>query len=156
MHVIHTCTKRFGPISVAHRQWRSDTHCSFIHGYGREVEITFGARELDEKGWVVDFGSLREVKAWLEREWDHRLLVAHDDPYLAALQQMHSLGVVNLNVMSEEFGPGIEDSCRYILAVVDAMVREKTNGRCWVDKVQTWEHRNNSASCINVSSKMKA
>ena len=60
-----TSSKRFGPISTGHRQWRAQNHCSFVHGYGRFVEITFGCYQRDERGWVVDFGDLRDVKKWL-------------------------------------------------------------------------------------------
>ena len=55
-------TKRFGPISVGHRQWRDKGHCRFAHGYGRYIEFTFACEELDEKGWVMDFGGLKSIK----------------------------------------------------------------------------------------------
>ena len=34
-------SKRIGPISTGHRQWKDKGHCSFVHGYGRYVEFTF-------------------------------------------------------------------------------------------------------------------
>ena len=43
-------------LSAAFRQWRADSHCKFLHGYSLEFEFEFGADELDEKNWVVDFG----------------------------------------------------------------------------------------------------
>ena len=74
--------KRIGPISTGHRQYKDDGHCRWIHGYGRYVEFTFACNERDERGWVMDFGNLRSVKKWLEDEWDHRLLIANDDPLI--------------------------------------------------------------------------
>lgn len=138
-------TKRFGPISTGHRQWRHDGHCSYAHGYGRTVKIIFGASYLDERGWVVDFGDLREVKKWLEEEWDHRLLLAEDDPLLSQFIDLHNKGGVEVNVMQAPYGPGIELSCKYVYDYVDSFIREKTNGRCWVQSVEIWEHENNSA-----------
>ena len=140
-------TKRFGPISTSHRQWRARNHCSFIHGYGRVVEITFGGHELDDKGWVVDFGSLREVKEFLEHQWDHRVLIAHDDPELHRLIALHDIGLINLNIVPKPFGPGIEQSCAYVMFYVNEIINEKYGDRCWVQKVQIWEHENNSAIC---------
>ena len=44
-------TKKFGPISTGHRQWKHKGHCSYVHGYGRYVRLSFEASELDECGW---------------------------------------------------------------------------------------------------------
>ena len=48
--------------SAAFRQWRSThSHCQFIHGYNLTANITFEANELDNKGWVADFGGLKDL-----------------------------------------------------------------------------------------------
>ena len=138
-------TKRFGPISTGHRQWKHNGHCSFAHGYGRIVKIIFGGYKLDEKGWVVDFGALKPIKQFLEQEWDHRLLLAADDPLLEDFLALHEKGGCNINVMHPPYGPGIELSCAYVFDFADTLVIEGTNGRCWVQSVEIWEHENNSA-----------
>ncbi len=140
-------TKRFGPISTGHRQWRDDGHCAFMHGYGREVKIIFGCNELDDKGWVVDFGGLKDFKSWLEGEWDHRLLISSQDPELGKMIELDNQGLIDLNVMeaSYGYGPGIEQSCKYVFDHLDSVIQEMYNGRCWVESVEIWEHRNNSA-----------
>ena len=68
----YTSSKRIGPISTGHRQWKHDGHCSYAHGYGRYIEFTFACKRSDHRGWVMDFGDLKDVKKWLEDEWDHR------------------------------------------------------------------------------------
>lgn len=146
MSHVHYSTKKFGPISTGHRQWKAEDHCSFIHGYGRYVEIMFSG-ELDEKGWVVDFGDLRWVKEWLEAQWDHRVLIAHDDKAMRVLKNMHTCGVINMNVMPKGYGPGIEDSARFVFDYVDKQIQDRTQGRCFVTQVRVWEHENNSAIC---------
>lgn len=138
-------TKRFGPISTGHRQWRHNGHCAFVHGYGRIVEIVFGAEELDARGWVVDFGDLRDVKKWLEEEWDHRVLLAYDDPLLEEFKALDEKGGIDINILPPEYGPGIEQSCKYVFDNVDEIINEKTHERCWVESVRIWEHENNSA-----------
>ena len=143
-------SKRIGPISTGHRQWKDDGHCRFIHGYGRYVEFTFACNERDEKGWVMDFGNLKSVRKWLEREWDHRLLVAHDDPQIPLLEVLNDHGVAYLKIMPKEYGPGIEDSCRYVYDKVSPMIAELTDGRVWIEKVRVYEHENNWAEYVGL------
>ena len=137
--------KRIGPISTGHRQYKADSHCRWIHGYGRYVELKFACDKRDDKGWVYDFGGLKWFKKWLEDQWDHRLLLAHDDPLIGLFEGLHKLGGVNLNILPEGYGPGIEDSCKWVYDNVNPMITEKTNGRVWIEKVRVYEHENNWA-----------
>lgn len=140
-------TKKLGPISVGHRQWRDDGHCQLIHGYGRYVEFTFAATKLDHRQWVMDFGGLKKVKQFLEDSWDHRLLVASDDPAMDDIMNLHHKGIVSVNVMDVDqgHGPGIEGSCKYIHDNINPMIEQMTDGRVWVERVQIWEHERNTA-----------
>jgi len=139
-------TKKLGPISVGHRQWRDKGHCAWVHGYGRYIQFTFEG-ELDERQWVMDFGDLRDVKQWLEEQWDHRLLLASDDPHLGQFKNMHSLGTMSINIMDVDkgWGPGIEASCKFVYDHVQPIIAQKTNGRVTLTKVEIWEHERNSA-----------
>ena len=139
-------TKKLGPISVGHRQWRDDGHCRFVHGYGRYVQFTFSG-ELDHRQWVMDFGDLKDIKKWIEQQWDHRLLLASDVPHLEDFKKMHELGTMNINVMDVEqgWGPGIEASCKFVYDNVQPIIAEKTNGRVQITKIEIWEHDLNSA-----------
>ena len=141
----YTSSKRIGPITTGHRQWKDNGHCSYAHGYGRYVEFTFGCDERDEKGWVFDFGGLKEVKKWLEDQWDHRLLLAHDDPLLNDFLALDKKGGVYVNVLPEPYGPGIEDSCKYVFDNVNVMVMNTTDDRAWIENVRIYEHENNWA-----------
>ena len=141
----YTSSKRFGPISTGHRQWKHDGHCSYVHGYGRFVEITFGSDQLDYRGWVMDFGDLKDVKKWLKKEWDHRLLLAWDDPLIDDFKKLHKKGGVNINIMSPVYGPGIEDSCKYVYDNISEIILTKTSNQVWIDKVKIYEHENNWA-----------
>lgn len=76
-------TKTFTPengLSCCFRQWKAKSHCNRLHGYALAVKLTFEADQLDQNNWVVDFGAFKPVKAWLETRFDHKLLVAEDDP----------------------------------------------------------------------------
>lgn len=79
-------TKRYGHelgLSACFRQHRAThSHCSLLHGYALAFTFVFEAKELDDKNWVQDFGGLKELKVMLQQAFDHKLLVAQDDPQL--------------------------------------------------------------------------
>jgi 6-pyruvoyltetrahydropterin/6-carboxytetrahydropterin synthase len=129
--------------SCAFRQWRADSHCKFIHGYRLVAKFWFACDRLDDKNWVVDFGGLKNLKEILEKQFDHTLCIAGDDPLLPSFKELHKTGAVDLRIM--EKGVGIERAAEYCFDVADAYVRGITNNRCWVDKVEVWEHDKNSA-----------
>lgn len=149
-------TKLFGAISTGHRQpeaaeKRDSSKCAFVHGYGRMVEITFICKELDKRGWCVDYGDLKEIKEWLEEQWDHRVLINSDDPKLEEIKQMHEKGLIHINIMNRDlgYGAGIEQSCKFVCDFVDRWIKIRTEGRCSVWSVRIWEHASNSSIYIN-------
>ena len=54
--------------SCAFRQPQATSHCRFVHGYRLVGKFWFGANELDENNWVVDFGSLKHLKNILQAQ----------------------------------------------------------------------------------------
>jgi 6-pyruvoyltetrahydropterin/6-carboxytetrahydropterin synthase len=68
-------SKRFG-FSASHvLAGLGDDHpCSRLHGHNYEVEVLAEAAELDERGFVVDFRELDDVKRWIDATLDHRHL----------------------------------------------------------------------------------
>lgn len=75
-------------LSCCFRQWRAiHSHCRFLHGYALQVSITFSAAELDDRNWVMDFGGLKHIKQWLEDTFDHKTLVAKDDPAIEHIRE---------------------------------------------------------------------
>jgi 6-pyruvoyltetrahydropterin/6-carboxytetrahydropterin synthase len=59
-----------------------------MHGYSLGFRFTFEAEQLDERNWVQDFGGLKEVKAWLDTQFDHTTVIAQDDPMLDRFKAM--------------------------------------------------------------------
>lgn len=140
-------TKTLGPISTSHRQWRANSHCSLVHGYGRKIQFTFACMDLDDKQWVQDFSGLKDIKKLIESKWDHKTLIASDDPMLPTLFEMEESGLIELTLMDveQEHGPGIEGSCKYIYDLINPIIESGSHGRVWISKVEIWEHENNSA-----------
>ena len=85
---------QIGP--VAYRQWRAESHCNKIHGYALSFYFEFESDTLDARNWVVDFGSLKPLKALLEDWFDHTLLVANDDPQREHLLNLGKLGLAKI------------------------------------------------------------
>lgn len=85
-------TKTYGNdrgLSCCFRQWRAThSHCSLLHGYSLGIKLIFECDTLDEKNWGMDFGGLKDFKAWADNMFDHTTVIAHDDPLLDRFKEM--------------------------------------------------------------------
>ena len=132
--------------SCAFRQWRAASHCRFVHGYSLAVHLEFETTELDFRHWAVDFGSLKSLKGWLEDLFDHKLLIAEDDPELELFRQGHQRGVLDLVVVPYV---GCERFAEMIFDATEVWLHD--NGyepRVKLRMVQVKEHEANSAMVI--------
>jgi 6-pyruvoyltetrahydropterin/6-carboxytetrahydropterin synthase len=130
-------------LSCCFRQWRADhSHCQQVHGYALAFRFVFATDRLDDNNWCLDFGALKEVRAWLHDMFDHTVLVANDDPQLCEFQRMAGLGLMNLRTLP---AVGCEEVARYTFVHVGKMVKTDTKGRVWVESVEVREHSGNSA-----------
>lgn len=137
-----TSTKRFSGFPCTHRQWKSDAHCKYVHGYSREFYFEFACSELSHEGWVVDFGGLKSVKKWLEHMFDHTFLASDDDPFMETFRELDRQGVIQLRTFPNV---GMEGTAQYVFEKVDAMISQLTQGRSWVKFVEVRENEKNSA-----------
>jgi 6-pyruvoyltetrahydropterin/6-carboxytetrahydropterin synthase len=139
-----TSTKILELGSCAFRQPKADhSHCRYLHGYRLTAKFWFGANSLDESHWVVDFGNLGHLKKILREQFDHTTCIAADDPALPIFEELRKADACDLRVMPA--GTGIERIAEYCFKVANEFIREQSTGRCWVDKVEVFEHENNSA-----------
>lgn len=139
-------TKTYGHnlgFSCAFRQWRADSHCKYIHGYSIAVKFVFEADELDARNWVVDFGSLKSLKGWLENMFDHKTAVAFDDPELKWFEEAHKRGIIDMVMVP---ATGCESFAKMIFEATEVWLHD--NGytpRCRLKSVEVMEHGANSA-----------
>ena len=85
---MYKVTKRL-TFCYGHRLMDYEGKCRVPHGHNGVVEIELQAEALDRRGMVCDFGEIKDaVKAWLDRELDHRMLLRDDDPLAAVLRDM--------------------------------------------------------------------
>jgi 6-pyruvoyltetrahydropterin/6-carboxytetrahydropterin synthase len=70
-----------------HRLTRYTGKCQHLHGHNGRVEIELTGEELDERGMLADFGDIKRLmKAWIDENLDHRMILKNDDPYAALLK----------------------------------------------------------------------
>lgn len=136
-------TKTFGHelgLSACFRQWRAESHCSKLHGYALAFTVTFEAETLDERNWVQDFGGLKELKADIQHVFDHRLVVAKDDPYIDELTGLAGLGVADALVLDNV---GCEAFAQHVFELAESRYRTE---RVRIVSVECREHGANSAT----------
>jgi len=130
-------------LSCAFRQWRAThSHCRLIHGYALAVKFTFGAKKLDDRNWVQDFGGLKDIKKWLKHMFDHTLCVAEDDPELERFKELEKNDIVDLRIIP---AVGCEKFAEFIYNYVAKIIKDESQGRVWLDSVEVREHGANSA-----------
>lgn len=145
-------TKTYGHeegLSCAFRQWRANTsHCHKVHGYALAFSFVFEADALDDRGWVMDFGGLKGLKQLLKDHFDHKLVVAADDPALTHFQALQALGVADIVVHPD--GVGVERFARYAYRLAfEELHRIGAAPRVRVVSCTVSEHAGNSAVYIN-------
>ncbi len=148
-------TKTYGSnlgLTTCFRQHRAKSHCRFLHGYSLEIKLIFGADELDENGWVADFGGLRHIKQWLEAMFDHKTLVAMDDPDLETFEILDKQGLIQAMYVPatgcEAFAKQIyEYITQWLPSQKWAMISDEQGGhqRVKLISVEVREHGANSA-----------
>ena len=139
-------TKQFGHelgISCAFRQWRANhSHCSKIHGYALAFKFTFEAEELDQRNWVQDFGGLKDLKEALMNTFDHKLVIASDDPQKHLFEQMHKAEVADVVILP---AVGCEKFAKYAYDIAVRVLGLEYDERVRLVAVEVKEHGANSA-----------
>lgn len=143
---VYKSTKTYGHdigLSAAFRQWRASSHCRFLHGYALSFRFEFEANELDERNWVVDFGGLKYLKQMLEHHFDHKTIVATDDPQIEWFREGHRLGTIQLVELPSA---GCEKFAEYVFDIAEKwLTDEGYTPRCRLVSVEVREHGANSA-----------
>jgi 6-pyruvoyltetrahydropterin/6-carboxytetrahydropterin synthase len=135
-------------MSACFRQPQAKSHCRDPHGYPLAFKLTFGALELNSDHWVIDFGGLKEIKQWLADTFDHKTILAADDPALEdfrALYAKHGFA----DILTLPF-VGCEGFAKFVYDHVDAWLTDNHCLACDIRglhlvSVEVREHAGNSA-----------
>lgn len=153
---MYQVTKTFGHdlgLSAVFRQWRAThSHCQFLHGYALSVTLVFEADTLDARNWVIDFGALDHVRLFLRHTFDHKLVVALDDPMLPTLEALADAGLASITKLEavgcEAFAKYIYDNVSHWLGIQNEKRRDH---RVHLSCVKVAEHGANSATYAELS-----
>lgn len=143
---MHLSTKTYNHnvgLSCAFRQWRADSHCRFLHGYALAFKFEFETDELDVRNWCVDFGSLKSLKTLLENTFDHKTVIAEDDPELDWFKEAANRGILELIILP---ACGCEKFAELVFGATEVWLVD--NGyfpRVRLNSVEVREHDANSA-----------
>ncbi len=151
---MHRVTKTYGHelgLSATFRQHRASSHCQFIHGYALGFKLVFESSILDDNGWVKDFGGLKPLKAQLIKTFDHKMVVAQDDPALSRLLSLtDGRGVWDTPPLAQiEVLPavGCEAFARMVWGWADKLITDEERARgVRLVEVECREHAGNAAS----------
>jgi 6-pyruvoyltetrahydropterin/6-carboxytetrahydropterin synthase len=85
---MYSVTKRI-EFCYGHRLLDYDGICKHLHGHNAVAEIEVRTNALDARNMVCDFGDIRRiVKAWVDRELDHKMILRDDDPLVRPLEAL--------------------------------------------------------------------
>ena len=85
---MYSVTKRID-FCYGHRLLDYDGVCKHPHGHNAVAEIEVRTDSLDARDMVCDFSDIKlVVKQWIDGQFDHKMILRHDDPLVQPLQQL--------------------------------------------------------------------
>lgn len=128
---MYTVTRRL-EFCYGHRLMGYDGVCRHLHGHNATVEIDITADELDGRDMVVDFSDIkRVVKAWIDRELDHKMILRHDDPMVEVLRANgEPVFTIDQNPTAERLARLIYETARSLGFNVSAVRLWETPASC--------------------------
>ena len=144
----YTSTKEYvDAFPCAYRQWRADSHCNTIHGQSFSMKFYFGTNDLDARNWAADYGGLKELKRFLEDQFDHTLIVAQDDPELETFKLLQAKNMAKVIILPAVGCEMLADQLyKYVNGVyIPEMWGEGEANRLWCYRVEVRETQANMA-----------
>ena len=138
---MYRSSKTIGNLPCAHRRYLHDGHCAWVHGYTRTFEFWFEADNLDDMGFVVDFGGLKWLSDWLHANYDHTLLIDTGDPLMELFRELELKGGCKLVIYDNV---GMEGSAIYVGEYVKGRLKEIYGDRVRLVSVECRENDKNS------------
>ncbi len=132
---------RFHDISAGHRVVGHEGACAHLHGHNYRVYFTVASHAgLDHIGRVIDFSMIKSrLCYWLERNWDHKMLIWYMDPQCREIKAVDPEGV---NIIG--FNPTAEEMARHLVQFVGP--RELADTDVQLISVEVQETRKCSAT----------
>lgn len=82
---MYTITQKFS-FCYGHRLLGHPGKCRNLHGHTALAEVVLEYSALQDNGMAVDFFEIKaKLGAWIDRELDHQMLLAEQDPLCSVL-----------------------------------------------------------------------
>ena len=119
---------------AGHRVLGHEGKCKHLHGHRYVAEVTVGYDlGLDTLGRVVDFGVVKvKVGGWIDRHWDHNMLLRCDDPLWDAGSK-----ILTRTPYRFESNPTAENMAKKLFEVAGNLLTDLT-----VIRIRIWETPN--------------
>ncbi len=138
-----TCSKTYRDIPLSHRQPFHEGRCARLHGHSWAITLTFEASELDENGFVIDFGELHFIEDWIDENLDHGMILAQNDPREKELKELNASGLLKVTWVESASCEGI---ARFLFDTFAPMVSAQSQDRVRLHSVHLEEDSRNSAT----------
>jgi 6-pyruvoyltetrahydropterin/6-carboxytetrahydropterin synthase len=100
-------------IQCGHRVCDHEGKCKNLHGHSYIFHLKCISNELDSLGRVIDFSVIKElICTWLDNNWDHRLILWEEDPWLQTLIQIDS------SIVTIPYNPTAENLAKYLIEMI--------------------------------------
>jgi 6-pyruvoyltetrahydropterin/6-carboxytetrahydropterin synthase len=114
-----------------------------LHGYALSFKFVFECEVLNSQNWCIDFGGLKALKATLEENFDHKLLVAKDDPAVDEICMLAGIHVADVRVVDRV---GCEAFAHMGFTLAEQWLYDNGHApRVWLKSCEVAEHAGNSA-----------
>jgi queuosine biosynthesis protein QueD len=138
---MYNVTKEF-KFEAAHRLHKlPSTHaCSNLHGHSYVVHVSIDGEELNDVGFVIDFGELKFFQNWLDEHFDHALILCMTDPLIDCLHASK----VNTKMYIMDNISSAENMAKLFAEVIHNEIKNKVNIESL--SVSVWETAKNCAT----------
>jgi 6-pyruvoyltetrahydropterin/6-carboxytetrahydropterin synthase len=111
------------------------------------MKFYFGTNDLDARNWAADYGGLKELKAFLEDQFDHTLIVAQDDPELETFKLLQEKKMAKVVILPAVGCEMLADQLyKYVNGIyIPDMWGEAEAKRLWCYRVEVRETQSNMA-----------
>jgi len=122
---------RYHDFCAGHRVAGHENKCAHLHGHNYRVHFHVRGN-VDTIGRIMDFSVVdRLLCRWLETNWDHKMLLWENDPWVSLAVPSH-IGYVPCNsVVRVQFNPTAENMAEYLLKNVGPVQLEGTGVELW-------------------------
>ncbi len=122
-----------------------DSPCKNIHGHSYRVFVELETSDLDDNGMVIDFTKLKTFQKWLDRDFDHVLVISKDDTELINIMKKY-LPTNDITIFPYNMTTA-ENMAECFAREIDSVFNDKINNIKFI-KVTVYETVKNSASYI--------